>query len=72
MTVEQLRARWVSASGRDMRSNGNRQAYHRAYDAYYHALGRSLGYAKNHAGYYVAPDGTLPGCNDMEDQLQGR
>ena len=71
MRLEALRARWVATAGRDMRSSGNREAYRRAYTAYYRALGARLGWQLDRAsGYYRAPDGRLPGINDMEEALR--
>jgi hypothetical protein len=53
-----------------MRRSGNREAYRRAYAAYYSALGRALGYRRDSVtGYWVGPDGRFPGCNDMEGTL---
>jgi hypothetical protein len=57
------------AAGRDMRAEGNRRAYHDAYDRLYRALGDAHGYSRNHAGFYVDDRGALPGINDMYDTL---
>ncbi len=70
MNLARLRVRWVATSRLDFRSPGNRRAYHAAYDRYYHALGRALGWARDSAtGYFRAPDGSLPGINDMEEVM---
>lgn len=70
-SAETLRARWVATSQRDFRAEGNRRAYHAAYDRYYHELGRALGlHYDRPSRYYVAADGSMPGINDMEQLLE--
>lgn len=66
--LERLRRRWIHTADLDHRHSGNKLLYFQAYDRYYMALGIALGYERRD-GYFVDPDGVMPGCNVMAERL---